>query len=868
MVPFSSGVRGITYPDPMSAQKSKPTSVAGALFGFIGFSALAGLLVTIGVTPAIAVAGMTASSSIGVFESIPEYIELGKLQQRNTLYGTSNGQPVAFATLYSENRVELEWDQVSPNLKSAAVDGEDRRFYDHGGVDVTSLVRAAVGSVGSGELGSSGGGSTLTMQLVRNILITQAQQLSDPEEQKAAYAEATDTSIERKLQEMKFAIGLEKKYSKDEILLAYLNIAYFGDQTYGVQAAAQHYYNKDAVDLSPVEAASLIAIVQYPDSRNLATPDNYEANKARRDVILRSMQAEGTIDQATLDASLATDVASYVVLTPSTQGCAATTVPSAAYFCDYVKKSIKDVAVLGADQAEREKNWATGGYDVFTTINLDLTQSAKENIDTYAPATESRFQLGSVVDSVEAGTGRVIVMAQNTSFSEIATGDRTQTSVNFSTDQDYGGSTGFQAGSTYKPFTLVNWLQEGHGVNESVNATPRAFRLTADGDRTSPWSPKNDANEKPGRMTAAQATAQSMNTAYAAMAEQLDLADIRDAAQSLGVHRADGGELKYVYPTTILGVNEIAPLTMAAAYAGIASGGTYCKPIVIDNIRDDDGVDLGGQDAECRQALDPEVSAGTIQAMSGLWSGGTGVGALPRDGYPEIGKTGTTDDKDQIWIIGATSKLATAVWQGNYDGGKTSLRATDSPNISGRTSYANNRAAFFRAVQTVNNTVYPGDAFPKPSGSVLRGNGVSVPEIAGTTASAAQQLLRSSGLQYVDGGTQPSALPAGQVVGSDPAPGALVSRGAKVTVYTSDGSLATTVPATTGKKYKDALGDLAGAGFDPGKVSITGYQPGDGRNQCQVVATDPAGGTSAAKDSAVGVTVYGRQDGSDPGNCA
>jgi len=851
----------------MSAQKSKPTSVVGALLGFVGFSALAGLLVTIGVTPAIAVAGMTASSSIGVFESIPEYIELGKLQQRNTLYGTSNGQQVPFATLYSENRVELEWDQVSPNLKSAAVDGEDRRFYDHGGVDVTSLVRAAVGTVGAGELGASGGGSTLTMQLVRNILITQAQQLSDPEEQKAAYAEATDTSIERKLQEMKFAIGLEKEYSKDDILLAYLNIAYFGDQTYGVQAAAQHYYNKSAQDLSPVEAASLIAIVQYPDSRNLATPDNYEANKARRDVILRSMLAEGTIDQATADAAIATDVASYVVLTPATQGCAASSVPAAAYFCDYVKKSIKDVPSLGANAEEREKNWATGGYEVYTTINLDLTQSAKQQIDTYAPATETNLKLGSVVNSVEAGTGRVIVMAQNTAFNEIAVDDRTQSSVNYSTDYPYGGSTGFQAGSTYKPFTLIDWLEQGHGVNESVNATPRTFRLTADGESLGNWTPKNDANERPGRMTAAQATAKSMNTAYAAMAQQLDVADIAAVAGKLGVHRADGDPLT-TNASSILGTNEIAPLTMAAAYAGIASGGVYCKPIVIDSIRDADGVDIGGQDAGCAQALDPQVAAGAIRAMSGLWTGGTGYGALPYDGIPEIGKTGTTDEADQVWIIGSTTRLATAIWQGNTDGGKTSLRRNSSPNLAGYTPYATARNAFFRSVQTVNNTVYGGGAFPQPSNAVLRGNGATVPELKGTTPDAARTLLRGVGLRYVDGGSRPSSLPAGQVDGSDPASGALVARGASVTVYTSDQSLAGTVPDLAGKALGDARQDLARAGFDPAKATVAGFRPGNAKNECKVVASDPAAGATVPVDSGIGLTLSGTSDGSDPGDCA
>ena len=606
--------------------------------------------------------------------------------------------------------------------------------------------------------------------------------------------------------------------------------------------------------------------MQYPDSRNLSSPDNYEANKARRDVILRSMLAEGTIDQATYDSSVGTDVASYVVLTPATQGCAATSVPSAAYFCDYVKKSIKDVAVLGANAEERERNWATGGYEVYTTINLDLTQSAKQQIDTYAPASETRLKLGSVVNSVEAGTGRVIVMAQNTAFNEIASDDRTQSSVNYSTDKDYGSSTGFQVGSTYKPFTLLDWLEKGHGVNESVNATPRDFYLTSDGNSLGSWAPKNDANEYPGRMTAAQATAKSMNTAYAAMAQQLDTADIARVAEKLGVHRADGAPLD-TFASSILGTNEIAPLTMAAAYAGIASGGTYCKPIVIDKIVDDEGADLGGQDAECRQALEPQVAAGAIQAMSGLWTSGTGVGALPFDGMPEIGKTGTTDDADQVWIIGATSKLATAVWQGNTDGGKTSLRYTGSANLPG-TYYAYQRNNFFRSVQTVNNTVYPGEAFPEPDYSVLRGNGVAVPELAGTTSAAARSLLQGVGLRYVDGGTRPSSLPRGQVVAADPAPGALVARGSRVTVYLSDQSQAAAVPTVRGDDYDEAVEKITGAGFDASKISVSGFQAGDEKDECRVVGTDPEAGRTIPMDSPVGVVLSGTSDGGDPGTCS
>ena len=633
-----------------------------------------------------------------------------------------------------------------------------------------------------------------------------------------------------------------------------------------MQAAAQHYYNKNASDLTTEEAASLIAIVQYPDTRNLSTPEKYEGNKARRDVILKSMYAEGFIDKPTEEASLAADVASYVVLTPPTQGCAAVTAEGAQYFCDFVKKNIKNFAVLGDSAESRQATWDTGGLQVYTTLNLDLTANAKQQLDSYTPASETRLKLGSAVNSVEAGTGRVVVMTQNTTFSEVDNGERTETSVNFSTDKEYGGSIGFQPGSTYKPFTLIDWIEQGHGINEYVNARPRTFYLTAGGDQLEGWAPKNDAGERPGSMSVTNATANSVNTAYAAMASQLDLNDIRDVAERLGVHRADGnGELKN-YASSILGTtDEIAPLTMATAYAGIASGGKYCAPIVVDNIVDADGNALGGQPQDCTQAIDPDVAATAAKAMSKLWYSGTAVGGLPYDGYEEIGKTGTTDEKDQIWIIGATTKLATAVWQGNWDGKKISLRAYGSP-IEG-SNYAYKRAALFRSVQTVNNTVYPGDDFPEPTTTFQRARSVSVPDVAGSDTDSARTLLDGVSLYYSDGGTQPSSRPAGQVIGSSPAAGASVPRGSTVEVYTSDGSGAATVPDVSGQTAEEAASALTGAGFSADKVTVSGYTVGDGKNRCRVAGTDPAAGTSVAKDAAVGLTLYGNPQGADPGNC-
>ncbi|RKR73150.1 transglycosylase domain-containing protein [Frondihabitans australicus] len=850
----------------MSAPKQRPTSVVGAVLGFVGFSALAGLLVTIGVTPALAVGSVTASSSVGIFNSLPDYISIGQLQQRNTLYATAGGKQVAFATLYDQNRVNDTWDNVSDNLKKAAVDGEDRRFYEHGGVDLTSIIRAGIGSV-TGGLGAAGGGSTLTMQLVKNIRLAQAQNAPTIAEQKALSAEATDTSITRKLQEMKLAIGLEKKYTKNEILLAYLNIAYFGDQAYGVEAAAQHYYDKSAKDLTPIEAASLIAIVQFPTSRNLSTPKNYAANEGRRNVILKSMLQEGDIDQKYYDAALKISPAKYVKLTPPTQGCAAVTWPGAQNFCDYVQRNVGNFSFLGSTTKEREANWKTGGYKLYTTLNLDLTANAKSQIDSYAPNTETRFDLGGVVDSVQPGTGRVIVMAQNKNYTA-GSGNSTQTSLNFSTDEAYGNSGGFQTGSTYKAFTLADWLAKGHGLNEYVDATPRTFSpFTQCGKKivpSPPYSPKNDEGYIRGNMSVMTATALSVNVAFVAMAQDLDLCDIKTTAESLGVHPAKTGAQLEANPSSVLGTNYIAPLTMAAAYAGIANNGVYCSPILVDKAIDSTGKDLGGQPKSCKRAMSADVAHGVVYALKGtLTGGGTAVGADPGNGGQYFAKTGTTDAADQIWLIGSNTALTTVTWMGNIEG-KTSLRQEYGPHGQ----YASSRASLFNAIATVNDTLYKGGDFTDPPQDEIYGTtGVTVPDVTGMSTTDAENALIAAGLGYTIGSPVASSQPQGDIATTSPAAGVSVAQGTRVQINPSDGSQATTsVPTVTGQTLKDAESALSSAGFDTSKVTVT-YAQSDDSQKCDVQSSTPAGGSQAAADTAIQLTVGGGTAGTDPGNC-
>jgi len=850
----------------MSAQKSasrtKPVSAIGAFVGFVGFSALAGLLVTIGVTPAIAVAGVTTTSTIGVFESLPEYIEIGDLPQRNELYAYQGGKSVHFATVYDQNRQELKFDQISDQLKNAAIDGEDKRFYDHGGVDLTSLVRAGVGSV-AGGLGDSGGGSTLTMQLVRNIKMNQALELPTKEEQEKAYFEATEQTIPRKLEEMKLAIGLAKKYTHKEILTGYLNIAYFGDQTYGVQAAAQHYYNKNATDMTPAEAASLIAIVQYPEARNLSNPSKYEANVARRNVILKSMYAQKHLTKEEFDQAIASNPKDYVKLTAPSQGCRASVGDGSQFFCDYAVKVVKEMSQLGSSQKDRDAAWRNGGYQIQTTLDIGLNAQQKQILNTYDNKAETQIALGATLNSVEVGTGRILTMAQNKDYDQSLKSAPTSTSLNYAVDEKYGSSKGFQTGSTFKAFTLLDWIKAGHGLNETVNGTARTvspWTICGQPDYTQ-FKVSNDSPGENGNYSVIGATAGSINGAFASMAQKLDLCDIKKMAENFGVHRADGTELRK-NPSFILGTNEVAPMTMAAAYAGLANNGVFCKPIAIEQITNDEGKKLGGQTKDCKQAVDPTVAQTAVYAMKRTITSGTARGAQTYDGTQMFAKTGTTDEAEQIWLVGASTRVATSYWQGNTDGKKLNLRHY-SNGVNG--TYAGVRADVWRQAQTPVNAAYPAGAFTDPSSTAIRGNSIQVPDVTGKSPEDARATLAGAGLNYVDGGAQPGGGQPGSVSSTSPAVGSYLSRGGSVTVYTTDGSLGT-IPDVPGKSLKDARAELRDAGFSDVSV-IDDYEKGDDSTRCQVTAVAPSPGTATSKDTAVTLKIYGTKDGKAPKDC-
>ncbi|HEY4226510.1 MAG TPA: transglycosylase domain-containing protein [Pseudolysinimonas sp.] len=852
----------------MPAQKKTASSLFAAVLGTLGFSALAGLLVTVMIAPALAVTGMTANNTIGIFESLPEYMTIDNQHQQNEILAkNADGSDFHIATVYDQNREEVSLDEMSDNLKNAAIAGEDRRYYDHGGIDVPSVVRAAVGQAAGT---SSSGASTITMQLVRNIRVQEAfnEPGVDDKQRAKDIAAATYPDLGRKLQEMKYAIGLEKVYSKQTILAAYLNIVGMGQNTYGVQAAAQEYFGTTADKVTIAQAASLIAIVQNPTKNGLFSPKNYAANQKRRDVILGFMYTEHYITDAQYKEALATKVdAKFVHVSAPTQGCL-NAAAGYQFVCDDAVNRILNgnIAGLGSSKAEQVANWKAGGYKVYVSIVPALQDAANSIVKKYAPPSYTTFALGATAVTTQVGTGKILDMAQNKNYNNLPNNpDPTVTSVNFADDKVYGGSVGFQPGSTYKPYTLLNFLKSGHGLNETFDAgilqlNQASFADTcpdANGGWGGIYKYRNDEGEH-GPYTVMRGTAGSVNSVFLQMGTKVDQCDTKAIAVSLGVHNAygaqDGSDLR-TDPSCVIGGcdNTIAPLTQAAAFAGIADGGYYCHPTLIDSLVDPQGNTIAGENANCGQSAEvsPDVAGAAAYAMAGVVNGGTAAASNPHDGTAYIGKTGTTDNSVHTWMVGSSHQTSTAVWVGNISG-KQALRSV---RVNGIQAAVLRHSIFKPLAQAIDayGSFGGGAGFPAPGAQFLTGSPATVPTgLIGGTVEAAQSAITLAELTYADGGPIDSDLPVGAVASLNPGEGATVPRGTTVTVYTSNGS-AKEVPNEVGQDPASATSDLHSKGFMNVSETCVAGGPTDPDNG-KVVSQVPAAGAVVNPTTAVTLT--------------
>ena len=857
-------------------QKNRTVKGAlGGVLGLVGLSAVAGLLVAASVTPVLAMTGIAGSQALTIFEDLPENLQVGAPMQQSTIYATGlDGNPVALASFYEQKRIPVAYDQVAPVMYDAILSSEDKNFYTHGGINLGATLKAAVGNVAGT---TDRGASTITQQYVKNVQVQECEQDVDPAaedyskqiEQCFLDAAVADggKGVERKLQEMRYALKIEKDYSKNEILLGYLNIANFGGTIYGIEAAANRYFSTSAANLSLAQAATIAGMVQEPNRFRIDRPegiwtddagvahngdaDGYKDTKDRRDYVLNRMLADAKITQAAHDEAVASPVTP--LLSEPQQGCAAA--GDNAYFCQYVKAVIENDEAFGATEEERRSNLRRGGMEIYTSLDLRVQQPAIDAVRAQVPQAMPGILVGGTGVSIEASTGRVLAMAQNTVFNEtteanLAAGETSQV---FAADKAHGGSTyGFETGSTYKLFTLLSWLESGHSVNQVLDGRLKTFSpFTRCGDKVTNSSKINNFGNSGGSVgSVRQFTAQSLNTGFLAMAQQLDLCDINEVAKRLGVHYGNGDDITVggtnantapndPFPT-VLGSKSVAPLQMAGAYATVANNGVYCEPRVIDRVVGEDGAEITPPAQKCSQQLTPEVAATAAYALRGVMEGnGTGTRANPYDGTQLIGKTGTAE-KEHTMLVESSTKVTTAVWVGNVDG---RVPLNDFRNGNG-TRLGDIRYGLAKAIQGAADAVYPAEDFPRPDDKLVRQVLTNVPDVVGKSVGEASSLIEAAGFTAAVGPAVDG--PAGDVVMAQDPSGQAPS-GATITISPSNGQGAT-VPDITGQSKAEAQSALFGAGFS----SIDFDGSCNGQNAA-VTSTDPAVNTPTTKSTSIKV---------------
>ena len=827
------------------AESGKKNKKKAGWLGLFGLSSIAGLLSMALLLPFIWLGGLGASATISIFESLPDFIKPVNAADASNIYAIQDGKPVQVARFFAENRISVDFEDISPNMVRAAIDTEDPRFYEHAGVDWVSFGRAVLTNLT--KAGRGPGGSTITMQFVKNNLL-EAAVLSGDEE---AIAMQTDSAhaLQRKFQEVRLALALEQSYSKEDILAGYLNLSFFGTNINGVEAASEYYFGIKAKDLNVPQAAMLTAMLKGAEDYRPDVEANKDRALNRRNYVIQNMADQGDITQSEADAYKATPIELNIQKIPV--GCEND--QTTAFFCDYVVWNIRNSPEFGPTLQDREVLLRKGGLDIYTTIDLKLQKVADKATKTWVPPTD-KSKVGAASVSVEVGTGRILALTQNRIYDQTDSGLPGHTSVNYSADKNYGGSSGFQSGSTYKIFTLAEWLSKGFKLNDHVDGRIKEWNAATDfssrcGSLLGTWAPGNDA-EEPEDLTVLQATALSVNTAFASMASQLDLCDIRDTAMRFGVHRADGTEL-VPYPASILGINEIAPLSMAAAVAGVANKGVFCSPIAIDRVVvRKTAAELQVPKSICTQAVTPEVAAGMTRAMQAVINGGTGGASSTGDGTPLAGKTGTTDSGVHTWMTGFSTAVGTAVWVGNVSG-STSLRKITLNKKAGGTV----RHEIWRTIMKTANKKYPGQKFDAPPQEMIDATMIQIPSVAGQVPDVAAQNIEGADLNAkIMIKPVSSTKPVGTVAYINPKAGSVVPRGTMIKIYISQGGL-TKIPDVRGMSTAEATAVLNSAGFPT--VSVP--QPSQGQffirdpevPEGQVVGTMPAAGKSVASSSAI-----------------
>ncbi len=629
--------------------KKKSMTIRRALslvLAYIVLCVTGGVVASLLFVPAVFGANTVAKAVIPSLQVEGIDFDVTSLPQQSRMYA-SDGSVIA--TFYSQNRIVVPIKDVSEYMQKAIVAREDRRFFEHSGVDVQGVMRAFVQTyIAEGD---TQGGSSLTQQYVKNVLMVQAREDDDP----IAEYHAQEQTIARKLREMLIAVQMEKMYSKPEILQGYLNIAQFGSNNlYGVETAAHRYFNVSAKDLNLVQSATIAAITKNPSEIDPSIPENQERAQDERDIVLQLMLDQGLIEQAEYDEAVNTPLVDTLDIQSVNQGCQSA--GNAGFFCAYVTTKILNSEEFGETEEDRQKLLNEGGLDIYTTMDVEANNAAMQAANDTIPA-DDPSGLEVMIAAIKPGTGEVLGFGINRTYdaTDAAASDQTKTSMNYMVDQVDGGGWGVQVGSTWKPINMVAWMQQGRSINESLRTSTRypqsSFSCGEYSFSGPDWEVENSGGGTVNPETPLQGLIRSHNTTQASMASQIGLCAIADAATALGYHNSPSSAMD-VYssnsfnPPMTIGAVQASPLTMANVYATLGANGVACTPIAMTRVTDKNGDEIDVPQADCHQAIDPEIAQTTAYALNQgvVTAGGEAATTQLDNGRKTFAKTGTNEN--------------------------------------------------------------------------------------------------------------------------------------------------------------------------------------------------------------------------------
>ena len=549
-----------------------------------------------------------------------------------------------------EDRIVIKAKDIPDVLRDAVIAIEDQRFYDHAGIDLRALLRAAYIDATTGQIVE--GGSTITQQLVKQIYV------------------GSEETVSRKIREAYLAWQLEHKLTKEQILTKYLNTVYFGHGAYGILAASRTYFSVDPLELTLGQAAFLAGAIAAPNSYD---PDTYPGRaRNRRNRVLARMFEDGSIGRHQYQKAIHAEL----VLDPSREDEQHYLAP---YFVDYFKQWFLSNPRFGATREERYRLLFEGGLQIVTTLDPRMQRAAEHAVDSILTVRSDPY---GALTSIDPRTGYVRAMVGGRDYWNE---DDRFARINLAT----GGSTGRQAGSAFKPFALVAALESGLTRSTSLDGSS-AHILLQDGTY---WDPQNAEGGGYGTISLDTATVHSVNIAYANLLAEMGGGDpytgaamVIEAAIRMGIRccprtTEPNGALAPV-PSAVLGVNEINSVEMASAYGTLAFGGQHVQPTPVISITTRDGQVLYQAAARPDQVVEPAIAQEAVDILKGVVASGTGTGA--NIGRPQFGKTGTAQNSSDAWFVGAVPQLVTAVWVG-YPQGQVSMCCTRIGTVFGGT---------------------------------------------------------------------------------------------------------------------------------------------------------------------------------------